>query len=187
MIALDPKEYDDPQFVELISRTLTALAHCYKPIEIYVIHIDNWFDHKWKGFSGVADLQVGTWLGPTLRVPPFNPNRVVSQTHLHLDDPDKPTYVIEPALPLHIYQPSSSNLRRSLSQITKSGLFAWYSGGTKKNDRASLMVYRIEKENEVSWYGSFLKKEEWRINKVTGISKQEFARLIEMFVPRPGV
>lgn len=186
MITLDPTEHDDPQFVELIARTLTALAHDYKPVEIYAIQIDNWFDHKWKGFSGVVALQLGTWAGPSLRVPPFNPNRVIGQTHLRMDGPDKPTYTIEPAPPLHINQMSSDNLRRNLNQISASGLFAWYSGGTKKNDRASLMVYRIEKENEFSWYGSFLKKEDWRIYKARGISRIELTRLTEMFVPEPG-
>jgi hypothetical protein len=49
-----------------------------------------------------------------------------------------------------------------------------------------LMVYRIEKANEFSWYGSFLKKEEWRIYKVRGISRIELTRLTEMSVPESG-
>ena len=181
MITLDPKEKDDAEFVELVSRILTATTDCYKPVEIYVIHVDNWFDHKWKGFSGVVMPQLGTWAGPLLRVPPFHPNRVVSQLHLRLDDPTEPIYAFKRVRPLHVLQTSVLNMERRLRDLAKPALFIWYSGNTKTNDRASLMVYTTSEEIDVSWYVSFVKQGNWGANKVKGISKRGFAELTEMY------
>ncbi len=125
---------------------MNGAIHCYKPDEIYIVQIDNWFDHKWRAFSGKTLGAVGVW-NSTLTIPPFEPNRVINQFYYRKD---KDTYVLQPAKPLHIHQWSSSNLQRFLKQITEAGLFAWYSGETKNNDAGSLLVYNLEKQNETS-------------------------------------
>ena len=61
--------------------------------------------------------------------------------------------------------------------MSSSGLFLWYSGETEKIDRASLMVYAVQVDKAVPWYASFVKRDEWRLNKVKGISRVQFAEM----------
>jgi hypothetical protein len=187
MIQIILTAQDDPQFVEIISRILNGAVLCYKPAEIYLIQIDSWFDHKWKSFSGVIDLQLGTWLGPLLRVPPFNPHRVVSEVHFQVNEQSQADYVLSPASYMHIFQSSDSNLQRRLTQMTKSGLYVWYSCNTQKNDRGSLLLYNIEGERQIAWYISFVRNDGWRINKAKGISKQEAINMMELSDARGGI
>jgi hypothetical protein len=170
---------DDQQFVESVSRILNGAAHSYQPAEIYLIQVDSWFDHKWKNFSGVIDLQLGTWLGPMLRVPPFNPHRIVSELHYQLKE-QPADYVQSPAPYLHVFQYSESNLQRRLVQMSESCLYIWYSCNTRKNDRGSLLLYNIEKEQQIAWYVSFLRNVEWKVNKLKGISRTELSGLMEV-------
>jgi len=82
---------------------VNGAARCYQPAEIYLVQVDSWYEHKWKDFSGVIDLQPGTWAGPLLRVPPFNPHRIVSELHYQLSEPSKSDYVQSPASNLHFF------------------------------------------------------------------------------------
>jgi hypothetical protein len=182
MIKLRTKEQDDQQFVELVSAIVAGAIVCYQPKAIYVVQIDGWFDHKWQYFSGVIDLQFGTWHSP-LTPPPFHPNRVIDQLYFHTEGTTPLNYVAGEAKPLHIKQHSWSNRHRRIRRITESGLFLWYSGETGKSDRASIMLYHVEQEAESCWYASLIKKDSWKWNKVKGTSKQELEGIIRMAAP----
>src|SRR5688500_18904807 len=114
MIELKATESDDPHFTVTVSQILSSALNCYKPEKVYVVHLDNWFDHKWNAFAAVVLLQFGVWRAPDLRTPPFNPNRVISQSHFRLDDKTKTDYIACDAPPLHIQQSSISNLGKRL-------------------------------------------------------------------------
>jgi hypothetical protein len=47
-------ETDDPVFITLLNSLLLRLAEEDKPQELWIIQIDNWFDHKWLRFSGIG-------------------------------------------------------------------------------------------------------------------------------------
>src|SRR5262245_40642737 len=98
MLTILPKEQDDPEFVELVARILNAAVANQLPEDVYVIHIDNWFDHKWNAFSKVR----WNWAGPVRRVPPFHPNRVVSQSHYRRSEATLAYYAPAEAAPLHV-------------------------------------------------------------------------------------
>ncbi len=179
MLKLTVTEQDDTQFVEFVTSILQGAVECYKPIRVYITQVDGWFDHKWKSFSGVIDLQLGVWSRPLLTVPPFNPHRVVSQYHFQIAGTG---YQIAPIRPLHQQQASISNIHRRLKEIVDTAsLLLWYSGATRVNDKASLMVYFIGQTDEIAWYASFNRHhEEWRVNKLKGISQQEFASIAKL-------
>lgn len=177
-------DYDDADFVRIVTQALNGAIRCHNPVEIYVVRVDNWFDHKWRDFSGVVNLQLGTWCGPLLRVPPFNPNRILSENCLRRADEVGAEFVPVPALPLHIRETSDRNLARRLAQMTGRSVLAWYSA-TVHRDRASLMVYSIGGE-DYSWYASFVKRHHWQVNKVKGISKQAVIELVRPYDPNPG-
>jgi hypothetical protein len=76
------------------------------------------------------------------------------------------------ARPLHIEQAGGDSPQRRLAQVSQSGVFLWYSGETTKTDQASLLLYQIDAEETSDWYASFVKSEQWKLNKVRGISRR---------------
>src|SRR5215510_10889155 len=56
---------DDPHFVELLKHLISRLVGETFPEQIFVMKIDNWFDHKWLNFSGKG--RVGFFGGPSCR------------------------------------------------------------------------------------------------------------------------
>jgi hypothetical protein len=178
MIELKTTESDDPQFVEIVSQILNSAIDCYEPNEIYIVHLDNWFDHKWNAFAAVVFLQMGVWRSSELRTPPFNPHRVKSQSYFRKDDISETNFIACDVAPLHIRQSSLSNLDMPLQSTTNAGLFIWYSSNTKSNGRGSLMVYCMGKEEPINWYVSFLRKQEWQVNKTNNIPKKAVERML---------
>jgi hypothetical protein len=49
MIELVPAERDDAAFLSLAQRIVTGAIAGLQAHEVYLVHIDNWFDHKWLG------------------------------------------------------------------------------------------------------------------------------------------
>src|SRR5208283_2277291 len=77
-MTITPSVDDAPAFVEAVRALTVGLLCTYAPPSVIVIKIDNFFGWRWLRFSG-------KWLGllsirnKKLNVPPFVPNRVVSQ------------------------------------------------------------------------------------------------------------
>ena len=180
MIEIIATEDDDPKFVELASRILNGAVNSSTPAEIYIVRIDGWFDHKWEFFAAVIGLQLGVWRWDSLRLPPFNPNRVKEQRYFRLNEQGNSGYSLQDAPALHINQSSSDNLKKRLNDIVDSALFFWYGSGTNKFDRSSMMVYSIQGQQESAWYASFLKNIEWKVNKTKGISRRELEGLLNL-------
>lgn len=75
VIELVSSEYDDVGFLQFAQRIVNGAITALRVHEVYLVHVDNWFDHKWLGWWS-------SWEYKELKelcVPPFNPNRVRSQ------------------------------------------------------------------------------------------------------------
>ena len=93
-------ETDDPQFITLLNSLVRGLIKEDSPHELWIIEIDNWFDHKWLRFSGIGtvDFQFSAFMKrfdaaldefhqDKVTFPPFNPNRVLGQwSFVRVDD-----------------------------------------------------------------------------------------------------
>jgi hypothetical protein len=172
MIRLEPKENIDADFVALVEKIVNATLQLHQSEEVYVVLIDNWFDHKWLEFeSNRFDSDALGWRAK-LKLPPFEPSRVISQSYF------KKTASLgyEIGISSHLHILSS---HRSLAQICLSGAFVWYSFVDRKSDRASLMVYVNSDGKGAAWYASFNRSPDWQLNKVKGISKSEMTMLLE--------
>ena len=54
-----PEDEDDPRFIDVVGRAVSAELET-KPVHgLFVIRIDNWFDHKWLNFSGIGRVLFG--------------------------------------------------------------------------------------------------------------------------------
>ena len=187
---------DDNEFVDLLNALLNALLVQRTPEQLWVIQIDNWFDHKWLRYSGSGSVASGfptNWNSSfmdqftsvkeqfwrdKLTFPPFAPDRVVSQWSFQRSDEG----YIEAPLPKLPHRESRrrshSNLNRRVEDFVRSASFVWYSGNTLKNGRGSAMVYSIGPDKPVCWFASFGRKSGWTIERTKGIDKEQLSRLL---------
>ena len=64
MIELVPTEHDDIAFLSLVQRIINGAIAAQRMREVFLVHIDNWFDHKWLGWRSSfakGKLGTGTW------------------------------------------------------------------------------------------------------------------------------
>ena len=125
---------DDPGFLATVDRVIASLVLRDRSEEVYVVHIDNWFDHKWLRYSGYGavpfhgGLSIHTAKEEQYRdqftFPPFTPNRVVAQ-YLFCRVGD--AVYEEQAMPYLIHrrehEPSSRNLNRRVATFSRSAAF----------------------------------------------------------------
>jgi hypothetical protein len=176
MINILPNKTDDIAFTRIVTDILAALVLQNLPQKVYVVKVDRRFDFKWKGFKGKWVGAVGAWNDEKLRIPPFNPKKIVSEQYF---EKSGDRYIGSDARKLHIHQRSEFNHERRIESTAGSGLFIWYSGETLINPHASVMAYIINDSNQTSWFVSFICKDTWRIKESLGISEQEARFLFE--------
>lgn len=178
MISIQLTKDDDPRFVALVRRSVAASVRSFQPADVFVIRIDHWFDHKWFAFAGKLYGALAFHKPQRLTVPPFIPDRVVSEEVFTLGI-DRATYNKSRAQSLHRYQHSGENLSRSIGHVSDSAVLVWFSGDTAHTDLGSLMVYAIQGETQHGWYASFRRGADWKLNKVRGLSRAELISRID--------
>jgi hypothetical protein len=177
MIMLPINNQDDPHFVALVSNILNACIHRHHPSDVCVVEIDHCFDRKWQRFSGKVLGALGTW-NRRLVIPPFDPQRVVSQRFYRLNSSG--AYQLVTALPLHIKQSGGDSASRRLAEISGSGIFMWYSGETISTNQASVLVYQIDASGTSDWFASFTRNGDWKLNRVRDISRRVLQDMINL-------
>lgn len=175
IVVLTKSESEDESFVHTVQNIINKAVVSCQPEEIYVVKIDNWFDHKWLEFSGKTLGLLGVWLRD-LRIPPFVPDRVIAELHFKKIEQ---RYELQQENSLHIYQASEENALRKIKLIADSAIFIWYSANTNASSQASFMFYQVENDAENAWYASFVKKESWQLNRTRNISRSEVLALLD--------
>ncbi len=173
---------DDPEFMGLLEQFIEFLTGKIDRPKLFVIRVDNWFDHKWLGFAGKTHrrheefpnivVSAARWYPrDEFTLPPFSPNRILDQKEFDLDA-DKITQATS-STKIHRSKktPSSQNILRNLRELCGRGLFIWFSSQSSPNGRASMMVYQTKDDNVGGWYVSFLKKDRWQVNQVKNIKR----------------
>lgn len=166
---------DDPTLIALLETLTRNLLRQQCAQELYLIRINNWFDHKWLGFSGKV-LGAFGWWKYKLTLPPFHPHRVTQERYARVISCEPLTLRIEEHAPLHREQNSEQNLQRELSGVSSSGLFIWYGS---QNERASVMVYQVAANEAFGWYAHLERIERWQIKRTKQIDKKLLAALFE--------
>jgi len=183
---------DDPQFVELVSGVISGLVNDSFPKEIFVMEIDNWFDHKWLKFSGIGrvrfddphidiDTALDEFWQDKITFPPFTPKRVVKEYFfLRNESGDYSLSTIAPPY-IHSRRRASShrNLHKRVTDFSGSAIFVWFSSNTKSNRRGSLMAYEVSSSRVHTWYTAFSKEDEWKVMQTKGITREQVQSLIE--------
>ena len=183
-ITINPNSTNDSAFIELVARIVNKLDEDYDPEQVFIIEIKNWFDHNWLKFSGSGrvafdhfssshpQVALDEFFQDKITFPPFTPNRVLREERWTRGTSERWNLV-------HRGQHSSSNLHRRVTQFAGSALFVWFSFGTQSNDRASLMVYRVDGESVVTWYASLRKEADWKLDRTKGIEREAVQILMD--------
>jgi hypothetical protein len=188
-------ETDDPAFVEVLNSLVQRLILRHEPKALWIIQIDNWFDHKWLRFSGMGGVASPFLIGglitkydsvkvefyqDKLTFPPFTPNRVLGQwSYVRIGDDyrEEPS----PALPHSSKrQHSPMNLQRRIQDLSCSACFVWYSANTVANGRGSVMVYNVGASGLECWFAAFNRQEGWKVQQTKGVSRDDVEHLVEM-------
>jgi hypothetical protein len=152
---------------------------------LWVIQIDNWFDHKWLGFSGkgVVDFRFPEYMHrfdgaleefyqDGLTFPPFTPNRVQGQWSFQSNGNE----LVEAPLVMLPHpserRRSSTNLQRRVENFGVPALFVWFSGNTMTNDRASVMVYDTRSLRPAHWFAAFARRTGWSLLATKGVARK---------------
>jgi hypothetical protein len=184
-------ETDDPQFITLLNSLVHGLLKAATPQELWIIQIDNWFDHKWLRFSGIGtvdfkfpgfmnryDGALDEFYQDKLTFPPFTPNRVLGQwSFARVED-----HYVEVALRALPHpsekQPSEANLHRRVDAFSRSACFVWYSAKTVANGRASVMVYSVAGDQVEAWFAAFDREQAWKLHATKGASREDVQQLL---------
>ena len=190
-------ETDDPGFVEVLNSLVNGLISRHEPEVLWIIQIDNWFDHKWLRFSGTGGIASGFLFGglgsfgkydqvkvefyqDKVTFPPFTPNRVLGQwSYIRTGDDYREAPL--PALPHRSKRQSSPmNLQRRVPDLSRSSCFVWYSANTVPNGRGSVMVYNVATGGLECWFAAFNRQVGWKLQATKGTSRDDVEQLLEM-------
>jgi hypothetical protein len=167
----EPDADDDPHSLELVDRLITGALAIHEPEDVRIFKIDNWFDHKWRCFSGKVLGSIGVWQ-QDLTLPPFVANRIVKQWHFGRDavggyqplgsGPD-----------IHHRGWSSENLQHRVRLVVPTSALFWYSGNTSATGRGSLMGYIPVEEGRWTWFLSLIGDGCWKVTRRENIHAYE--------------
>jgi hypothetical protein len=190
LIKIEAGATDDPYFIELLNSLVSGLAKRESPQGLWIVQIDNWFDHKWLQFSGIGtvDFQFPAFMNrydaaldgfyqDQVTFPPFTPNRVMAQwSFARLGD----DYVEVPSQVPHRSQkqPSEANLQRRVQDFSRSACFVWYSANTVANGRGSVMVYSVVADRVKCWFAGFSRQHRWKLHATKGASREDVEQLL---------
>lgn len=177
MIELAKGKNDDPAFITLAQSIVNELASQHRPSELFVVGVDNWFDHKWVGFSGKVLGALGVWKRH-LTVPPFVPSRVIGERHFVPDTVQEAYREVATETRIHVSGPSTDNLNRRVKSVAPDAVLIWYSGNTACNHRGCVMAYVPDVDGYWTWYVGMTKGDDWRASDLKGISRVELQRLL---------
>jgi hypothetical protein len=170
-----------PDFVRQVEQVANGVIRRHAPETLVLIKIDNYFGSKWLGFSGKALGLLGVWHNPdyhpanNIRIPPFVPNRVVSQRRFA-----GPAYEeIDGGKPVHKQIPGGVALNRKAATAVPSSVLVWYSGESKATGRGALMAYVPVGGSYWPWYAALETGEPWCVTETLGIKREDLASLIE--------
>ena len=139
-------ETDDQTFIETVSEVVNGMLLDTKVAGISVVKIRDWFGPKWLGFSGKKLGAFGVHDFP-VAIPPFHPNRVLSQRFYAYHSDSTAYEKVWPPFYLHVHQHSEDNFKRRFYKYIYSGAFVWYSSDSARTGNGALMIYVTIKDN----------------------------------------
>jgi hypothetical protein len=182
---------DDPQFAELVNRLTAALVNASSPEQVFMMRIDNWFDHKCLSFSGIDNTAASSRMNSAdsardesthhqkIFFPPFTVNRLTGEYYFVRDEngdysPSASAPYLHQRKPAH----SSETIHKQVTEFSDSAIFVWFSSNTESNSRGSIMIYELKDSIVHGWYAGLSKSRDWRVLQTRGITRDEVRSLL---------
>ena len=150
--------------------------------DVVVVKIDAWFEIKWLGFSHKVQGAFGLSVLDDLVVPPFVPNRVVSERSYKRAGSGFAEAAGGPRL--HVDEPSEANARRKLRDSHPSAALFWWTGNTRASGRGALMAYLPTADGHTGWYTGLKRDGGWGFVDLHGVGVAQL-RALEAGVADP--
>jgi len=163
MIALAQSADDDHEFIGIVSGLIAGSVGVHHPELVWIHKIDNWFDHKWLGFSGKTLGMIGVW-AKDLTVPPFVSNRIIGKWHYRYEGFEADYKLSESEKNIHHRGWSAQNLQRRVGKIAPDAALYWFSGNTSATGRGSLMGYIPTEHDHWIWFLAFTRDGGWAVS-----------------------
>ena len=178
MIEPHHHEKDAPRFLAIVKSAAAGIAAASRPRRLYLIHIDNWFDHKWLDFAGQAVDGLGIWRhGEQLTIPPFVRNRVLDQRCWGFDRA-RQVFEAEEAPAIHVRTGGCRKPMQRVTHVVPGAALVWYTGNTATNRRGAIMAYVPDADGYLTWYVGLEGRNAWHVANAKGISWDGFAELL---------
>lgn len=187
---LHKQENDDLAFLFRLQHILSGVLRYARPDLAHLVKVDNWFGPRWRGFAGSRNGKDTIELD-RLCIPPFAPKRILSERSFRRDG--NHLWRVKPRS-LHEEPAPKSSPYRYLDKDAEPGLFIWYSGNTRCQDRGALMVYEAEaSQPQRAWFAEFQQNgTTWTVSHTLGTSVSEIDQLetsysnqLEPLIQRP--
>jgi len=150
--------------------------------DLWVIRVDNWFDHKWLRFSGKGrvpfdhphpsnpGVALDEFSQDKLTFPPFSPRRILTQEiWTFAESQGRKRRLVHP----RVLQHSAANLHRRVSDFSDSMVAIWFSARTEENRQGCVMQYTSRNGRLDAWYMSLcLDTSSWRLIRTKGLERQ---------------
>jgi hypothetical protein len=163
---------DAPKFIAEVQNLVDGLLRTYAPPAVVILKINNWFGPRWLKFSGKALGALGVWK-KRLTIPPFVPNRVVSQVTYAGASYDE----IVVRNPIHIRTKGMMTLKRYVEDVAPGAAIIWYSGRSGKSGQGSMMAYVPSTDDYLPLYVRWVIRDSWRVSQAIGITAEDVLRL----------
>jgi hypothetical protein len=145
MVNLYPEDADDRRFLDAVARIVDVVPRDIR--DLWVIRVDNWFDHKWLHFSGMGRIpfedprsshpgvSLDEFSQDKLTFPPFSPRRILRQDIWTYAENAGATALVH----RRVLQHSASNLHRRVADFSQSMAAIWFSSRSEDNRHGSVM------------------------------------------------
>src|SRR6186713_3059208 len=126
MPELDVQDRDDRRFLGIVKRLLDQVPDEIR--DLWIVRVDNWFDHKWLRFSGKGrvpfddprpshpGVALDEFSQDKLTFPPFSPRRIVRQDLWTFGPSERSGALVHPRVRQH----SAANLHRRVADFSDS-------------------------------------------------------------------
>lgn len=179
MPELNSQDGDERRFLGVVERIVDAVSDDVR--DLWIIRVDNWFDHKWLRFSGKGrvpfqdpspshpGVALDEFSQDKLTFPPFSPRRIVGQDFWTFADSEKASRLIHSRVRQH----SAANLHRRVADFSDSMVAIWFSSCTEDNRQGSVMQYTSQGGSLDAWYMSLrLESSLWQLVRTKGIARE---------------
>ena len=181
---LSSNDTDARGFVERADQLVAGAVALAAPARVFVVQVEDWFDHKWLNFGGKIDRREARG-GEQFVLPPFHSHRVVSERLFRRDGAGE-AYTLEANPPaLHATISSGGSTTQQRRQVADGALYAWYSSGSAESGRGAVIAFVPGNGTYWNWYLSLQLGTPWRVVRRRGISEPALRRLEAAGVAAP--